>query len=102
MTKFFNKFKKTLLFVQQFLVHFPKFGGKNFFPENQALSCTSSCEFRAKIWKKLTIHFQENVWTDRRMERRKEGQMEGQILFRRTIPAPAKSPVKYKHHQFLL
>ena len=39
---FFQQIQKAL-----FLVHFPNFGGKIFFPENPALSCTTSYGFLA-------------------------------------------------------
>ena len=56
--------------------HFPNFWGKKFFPENLALSCTTSYGFLApgqNLEKNLMIQFQENDWTDRSTERRMEG-----------------------------
>ena len=45
MAKSFNKFKNPVF--GPFLVHFPKFWGKNNFPENLAMSCTTSYGFLA-------------------------------------------------------
>ena len=46
MTKFLNKFKK-LCFLAHFCSIFPIFEAKNFFPENSALSRTTSYGFLA-------------------------------------------------------
>ena len=67
-----------------FWVYFPNFGGKKYFPENAALSRTTShwilapCQNVEKI--KYTI-------PRKHPDRRKDGRKDGQTLFYRTLPA---------------
>ena len=60
MTKSFNEFK---MFFDPSLVHLSNSEGKTFFPENPALSRTTSQNLQ-----KLMIQFQENTRTDKRLE----------------------------------
>ena len=55
-------------------------GATKIFLENPAPSCTPSYGILAPYQnlEKLTIQFQENVWTDGRTEEWTEGWMEGQ------------------------
>ena len=75
MPKYFNKLKKTV-FLDHFWSIFPILGVQNIFPENPALSRTSSYGFLGPCQnlQKLMRRFQENAWTNRRTEGRTEGQ----------------------------
>ena len=81
MTKHFNKFKNPVF--GPFLVHFPKFSGKKFFPENPALSRTTSYGFLGACQnsEKIMIKFKKTPGQD------------GRTLFHRTLPTTAKGPI---------
>ena len=92
MTKFFNKFKTS--FSGPFLAYLPNFEGKK---KNYRKSGSHAQlhvgfwhEFLvyAKIYRKLMIKIQENVWRDGKMEGWTEGQKDdrkdGQTLFYRS------------------
>ena len=81
MTKFSNKFKKPC-----FWPIFPIFGAKKIFLENPALSRTTSygslapCQNLEKVIDTIQR---------KRPDRRKDGRMDEQTLFYRTLPATA-------------
>ena len=94
MTKFFNKFKTS--FSGPFLAYLPNFEGKK--KKNYRKSGSHAKlhvgfwhEFLvyAKIYRKLMIQIQENVWRDGKMEGWTEGQKDdrkdGQTLFYRSL-----------------
>ena len=94
MTKFFNKFKTS--FSGPFLAYLPNFEGKK--KKNYRKSGSHAQlhvgfwhEFLvyAKIYRKLMIQIQENVWRDGKMEGWTEGQKDdrkdGQTLFYRSL-----------------
>ena len=69
MTKFSNKYKKTL-----FLAHFPHFWGKNIFSRNSdSVTCNTTWApntTQSLKKNKLMSQCQENVWTEERKDRR--------------------------------
>ena len=67
MTKFFNKFKKL-----PFLVHFPNFWGKIFFPENPPLSHKTS------YWFLAPCQNLENS-NQKRLDKPKDGRKDGRM-----------------------
>ena len=80
MTKFFNKFKNPYFW--------PNFD-QNIFPENSALSRTTSYRFLVP-WQNLG---KTNDTIPRKCpDRQKDGQKDGQTLFYRTLPATAGGP----------
>ena len=83
MAKIFNIVKKTL-----FLTHFPKFLGKIFFPENPALSRTTSYGFLASC----QISEKTNDTVPRKRLDRTEERKDGQTLFYRTLQATTGVP----------
>ena len=84
MTKFFNKFKKTY-----FWPTFPIFGAKKFFPENLALSSTTSYRFLAPC---QNLEKTNNKIPRKRPERFRHGRKDGQTLFYTTLLATAGGP----------
>ena len=77
MTKFINKFKKPCFW--HIFGPFSQFWGqKKIFPENPALSCTTSYRFLAPCQnlKKQLIQFQENAQPDRRKDGRTDRRMD--------------------------
>ena len=84
----FQQIQKTL-FLAYFLVHFPNFGGKTFFPENLALygflpQCQNLEKTNDAILRKCL-----DRWKDRGME----GWKDKQTLFYRTLLATTGGPL---------
>ena len=92
MTKFFNIFKKTVF--DPFLVHFPNFGGKNFFLENPALSHTTSYGFLALYQNLEKTNDTNSKQTPGQMEGQKDGWKGRQTILHRTLLANARDPNK--------
>ena len=67
------------------------------FPENPALSRTTSYRFLALCQnsEKTMIHFQENTGTEGWTEGQTERQKDGQILFYRTLPTTTRGLINY-------
>ena len=84
MAKIFNIVKKTL-----FLTHFPKFLGKIFFPENPALSRTTSYGFLASC---QNLEKTNDTIPRKHPDRWKDGWKDEQTLIHRTLPANATGP----------
>ena len=74
-----------------FLVHFPNFWGKNFFPENPALSRTTSYEFLAPC---QNLEKTNDAILRKRPDRQKDRRTDGQNLFYKTLPTTARGPIK--------
>ena len=92
MTKFSSKFKK--LCFWPILGPFSQFfGGKKIFLENPALSSTTSYGFLAPCQNSEKV----NDTIQRKCpDRWKNGRMDGQTLFYRTLPATARGPAVYR------
>ena len=86
---------KSSQYIQKtlFLTHFwsilPIFGAKTFFPENPALSSTTSYGFLAPYQ-----NLEKN--NDNIPRKQMEGWKDGQTLFYRTLPATAGGPIRIK------
>ena len=76
---------------------FSQFWGQKFFPENPALSCTTSYGFLASCQNLVKTN---NVIPRKRPDRRKDGWKDGwkdgqTLLFYRTFPATAGGPKRH-------
>ena len=89
----FNRFKKSCFWP--IFGSFSKFLWQKVFPENPALSHTTSYSFLApcqNLEKPNDAMIQENVQTDKGWT---EGQKDGQALFYRTLPATSRGSKKH-------